>query len=548
MSDFFGSMSGLPYPWKLTTQSINQIETDTLYNIYNQLYLAVTWEQATATVQYSSYVVNEGTIEDPILVTYYSVTGITLTDSGGGYGRGGEPAPLVTLSNGGTAVALIGTNDMDAASVGGGSFGRITQLTLTSAGPDTTTIPTITIQAPPTATLPVTGTGAIATGGTNTSSGTVGWPGTMNSVVQQYIDQANQEIQTILTDNGPAANLLNTYWNVIGAQLLIEQRARYIGIPTVVIPKDYSVNPYPTSINVFVDSIPNIAQDTRPHMAAQTLEAISDLNTLGGQSTVAQMRQERNQQRLITAGIPLDNNISTGMSGMDQKTLTTNNTIPAGINNVIESPTLTLINSSPETYGDITNGVVGFTNPAWSANEIGGAILTPVPGGVYVPSDTNLLGDFIPALTITEGDISSILSGNPVPVVNTIVPASLDSAAINQSALNPAILNPAILNLNGLNPAGINPLAADPSLAGLSGSPSSTGSLGLPGTTVDNTLSPNDAANRRIVIVSAPNQLDTNIPLNLDTDYTGSTMLPSAYSIAEAIDKVIECNCDCWVD
>jgi hypothetical protein len=546
MSDFFGSMSGLPYPWEKIFNLIKNTETSTLYGIYKQLFLAVTWEQATATVQYSSYVVNEGTIEDPILVTYYTITGITLTDPGGGYGRGGAPAPLVTLSNGGTAVALIGTNDMDAASVGAGSFGRITQLTLTSPGPDTTTIPTITIQCPP-----------VATPGTNTASGTAGWP-TMNTYVQNYIVQANAEIANIAVNNTNSIKLLNTYWNILGGQLAIEQRSRYIGLPPVSVPKDLFLNTYPTSINIFVDSIPTIAQDTKPHMFAQTLEAISNLSTLGGQSAVAQMRQERNQQRLISAGIPLDNNISTGLSSMDQKTLTTNNTIPAGINNAIESPTLTLINASPEIYGNVTNGAVGFTTPAWSTNKIDGQILTPesevtpvtddnsiiltpVPGGVYVPSDTNLLGDFIPALSIMEGDISPILNGNPVPVVNTIVPAMMNPAALNQSALNPAVLNPATLNQSSLNQS-LNPAMMNPTSQDLS-------PTGAVNTAVDNSnLSPNDPANRRIVIVSAPNQLDTNIPLNLDIDYTGSTMLPATYSINEAIDKVIECNCDCWID
>jgi hypothetical protein len=187
------------------------------------------------------------------------------------------------------------------------------------------------------------------------------------------------------------------------------------------------------------------------------------------------------------------------MSGMDQKTLTTNNTIPAGINNVIESPTLTLINTSPEVYGNITNGVVGFTNPAWSVNEFEGERVSPVPSGIYIPSDTNLVGEYIPALSDSQGgvvildgnpppntargDISPILNGDPVPVVNTFVPTAFD----------PII------------PPGI-------------------------------------------VTVTAPNQLATNVPFNLDPNYTSSTMLPSSYTVDEAIDKVIECNCDCWVD
>jgi hypothetical protein len=446
MSDLFGSMSGLPYPWEKIYNLIRELETSSLYETYKQQFLAASWEQATATVQ---------SVESPAGV--WTVTGITITNPGGGYGRENAPAPAVTI-NGTPVTATIGTDDKNVGSNGEGTFGRITNISL--PGVTFSSVPTITIAPPP--------------GG--------GFP-SMNATIQGYIDQANTEIENISTSNTNSIALLNTYWNILGSQLAIEQRARYIGLPPVTVPKDLFLNPYPTSINIFVDSIPTIAQDTKPHMAAQTLEAICNLDTLGGQSTVAQMRQERNQQRLISAGIPLDNDISTGISSMDQKTLLTNNTIPAGINNVIESPTLNLINASPEIYGDVTNGVIGFTNPAWSTNEIDGQVITPIPNGVYIPSDINLTGEYIPALTSTEGDITPILNGNPIPVVNTIVPATL----------NPAL------------PA-------------------------------------------RIVTVTAPNQLDTNIPSNLDTDYTGSTMLPASYSINEAIEKVIECNCDCWVD
>lgn len=467
MSDFFGSMSGLPYSWEKIYNLIRELETSSLYEIYKQLFLAVTWEQATATVQ---------SVESPAGV--WTVTGITITNSGGGYGRENAPAPTVTI-NGTPVTATIGTDDSDSGSDGAGTFGRITNISLPAG--TFGSVPTITIAPPP--------------GG--------GFP-TMNTTIQGYIDQANTEIANIASNNIERTNLLNTYWNLLGGQLAIEQRSRYIGLPPVTVPKDLFLNTYPTSINIFVDSIPTIAQDTRPHMAAQTLEAISNLSTLGGQSAVAQMRQERNQQRLISAGIPLDNNISTGLSSMDQKTLTTNNTIPAGINNVVESPTLTLINSLPEVYGNITNGVTGFTNPAWSANELDGVTITPVPNGIYIPSDTNLLGEYVPSLTSTEGDISPILNGVPVPIVNTVVPASLNPVSTQQGTV-------------------------DSSIAGVGVASGTTGQA-------------------RPTIIAPPNQLDTNVPFNLDLDYTGSTMLPSAYSINEAIDKVIECNCDCWVD
>jgi hypothetical protein len=446
MSDFFGCMSGLPYPWEKIYSIVKDIETSVLYETYKQLFLAVTWEQATATVQ---------STEDPAGV--WTVTGITITNPGGGYGRENAGPPTVTI-NGVTVTATIGTNDADVGSNGNGTFGRITNISL----------PTTTFNAPPTITIaPPPGPG---------------FPG-MNAVIQDYVDQANSEIVNIASSGSAQVILLNTYWNILGSQLAIEQRSRYIAIPPVTVPKDLFLNPYTISINVFVDSIPSLAQDTRPHMSAQTLEAISNLSSLGGQSIVAQMRQERNQIRLINAGIPLDNNISDGISLMDEKTLTTNGTIPAGINNPIESPSINLINDNPDIYGNVTQGVVGFTNPSWALNENNGQTVSPVPNGVYIPSDSALIGRFVPATSTSPGDITPILNGVPVPAVAVTIPASL-----------------------GVIPASDS------------------------------------------VIIAPPDQLATNIPFNLDSDYTGSTMLPASYSIDEAIERVIECNCDCWVD
>jgi hypothetical protein len=37
------------------------------------------------------------------------------------------------------------------------------------------------------------------------------------------------------------------------------------------------------------------------------------------------------------------------------------------------------------------------------------------------------------------------------------------------------------------------------------------------------------------------------IPPNLDTSLTASVLTPSVYDVGEAIDEVVNCNCDCWV-
>jgi len=457
MSDFFGCMSGLPYPWQLIYQRITELQTQTLANIYRDNFLAVTWEAATVTVQYTSY-----QVEDPpgIFTTYYTVTGVTLTNDGGGYGRGNAPAPTITISggSGATAIATIGTNDSDAASNGAGTFGRVTSVTLTSAGTDTTTIPTITIQCPPT-----------TVSGTNTSEGTVGWPSPMNAVVQSYIDQANAEIASIQSNNPNISRILNTYWNVCGVQLAREQRARYIALPPVavvpvdsstIVRKDYFLNLYPSSLYTFTDSIPTLAQDTKPHGAAQTLEAISDLCGPGGQSIVALMRESRNKNRLSEVGIPQDNNIPDALTDTQLKQLTTNGVLPD------------------------QNGIQGecnsYTMPSWpNTTDCGtGQILTPIPNGVFTDNS------YKQTAGVTKGDITPILTECGDISVSTIIP--------------------------------VGPIQELP--------------VSEP------------------YIIAVPIQVNPAIPPELDTSYTSSTLLPSSPSIQEAIDQVIECNCDCWVN
>lgn len=436
MSDFFGSMSGLPYPFKLIDQRIRWLQTDTLANIYQQLFLAVTWEQATVDVTYTTYTVGP--------TTFYTVTGFTITDPGGGYGRGNAPAPTITVSNGATATVTIGTDDSSAGSNGQGTFGRVINVALTNPGTDGTTIPTAQIQAPPTSTL----------GGTNTAFGTAGWP-SMNTVVQNYIDLANAEIQNITITNKNYRGHINDYWQILGQQLAREQRSRYKSLNVVSIPKDLFNSGYPNNIYTFIDSFPVYAVETQPNMSAQTLEAISDTDTLGGQSIIAKLREERNQARLQRIGIDLDNNIPNNLSMAEEKALIANGTLP--------------------TPGDGITGVCGttYTLPAWPDDV--------EPIGYYVPGT-----GFQSTASTQPGDITPILDCVEPPVVNTVVPS---------------------------------------------------GPVIVPSSPIDD-----------IVIIQAANDYNPdNLPPNLDPNYYNSTMRPSSLSVQQAIDNVVKCNCDCWI-
>ena len=325
MSNFFGAMSGLPYPLAQIQEGIQLLQTDKLVNIYTQLYLSVNWTQATATATITSSGGN------------YSLTDLTFTNVGGGYGRGSAVAPTVTITgaNGfvATATLTIGTDPTDLS-----TYGTVTGYTITSSGSqalDPTPV-VVHIQAPPTATLPVNGDGSINTGGTNTAYGTAGWPATMDAVTQAYIDQANTEIIAISTssnDNFILSNNVNALYDYIGTSLKIEQRTRYNALPPVPIPYSNYTSSYPGAIYTFTNFLSVFANDTAPNMSAQTLENISDLDFTGGQSIIGAMRENRNTNRLALAGINNSNNIPNGLTDQQQAQYYVNGTLPeAGVN------------------------------------------------------------------------------------------------------------------------------------------------------------------------------------------------------------------------
>jgi hypothetical protein len=500
MSDFLGCMSGLPYSWGSVQSMIQTLQTTTLTNLYKNLYLAVTWKVGTVSVQYT----NDG-------FGNYTVTGITLTDQGGGYGREGAASPNITLSNGGTGITTIGTNPDDLS-----TYGRILSVSLTSSGSVTGSVPTATVANPP------------------TTYGSAGWPG-MNTAVQYYIDASNAEIASIKAANPTVSSNLNTMYNSFGKQLTIEQRSRYTGINPVPSPtRDTFINRYPISIYSFVDAIPILAQNTLPHMYAQTLEAISDLNTPGGQSIVAMMRQERNAARLQQIGIDLDNNISGKLDQQEVEILTANGTLPTGVEGVTVTGINGNVNNPSTTFtlpSNFTTQPIGYFDP--NTTEFKLATVQPTSPIQQILNtaqnninNNNLLG---PAGNGTGPAQPAILSIGPAtsatgPAISSISPIS---TGISKPSVNPkpglvsAILEP--------GPAELQPIAIITSGPISQGTPLDKGGPAVPGS-----LAGSPASNI--------------IPPNLNTALTASVLLPSVYDIAEAIEEVIMCNCDCWIN
>ena len=475
MSDFFGCMTGLPYIGIDILGLINALETPTLYNIYKQLYLSVTWERATVSVQYTTYQVETDPGPPPSYTTYYHVTGLTINDPGGGYGREGSAAPVITISNGGSGTSTIGTDDTNIT-----NFGRVLTVAVSSAGSDSTSVPTATVDFP-------IGTGSFS-----------------NTIVQSYIDAANTEISIIQSNNQRLSEQMNSNWDETGTQLTIEQRAIDTGLPVPVPPAPADVvtdlAQFPTTQYAFTDSVPQFGLNTDPHMQAQSIEAIANICSSGGQSIIGMMREARNQARLTQIGISLDNNISDSVTAVENKTLLAN----GSINN---TPPAKLSQVQCNTGDEITANPYGFYDPADNNYYVTNPVYLGV-GGIGPNSNTNNNSN-------NNGWTGSgQVGGGSTPAV----PSAVD---VGDTGVYGGSLSGGTGTTGNQGNAGSNNGSLNGTSAVETGATTAYGSFaGSPYTNI--------------------------IPANLNVLYTSKNLLPSTYTIPEAIDEVIRCNCDCW--
>ena len=316
------------------------------------------------------------------------------------------------------------------------------------------------------------------------------WNDPGNSVTQNYIDQANIEIVEIASttsgDYRGGVTELNLAWDILGRQLVVEQRARYIALTPVEIPRSPFVNSYET-LSIFVDSMPSLAQNTKPHMSAQTIEMIVDRFCTTGQSAIAMMRQERNQIRLNDCGIPMNNNIPAIFDNDLLTALITNGTVDGATN------------------GIPINGKE-WTNPAWPYNPGPGLPASPIPSTRYRAGE--------------------VLEGTTVPG-ETFDPIIID---IQNPQIGPFI------TIGPFDPPGTptGPETEAPS-DGDPGDPDDGG--GGDGDGGDGDGGPETLFPPLRPPIIQPPRVQLPGP---------NTTLPSVPSVDEAIEQVISCNCDCW--
>lgn len=391
--------------------------------------------------------------------------------------------------------------------------------------------------------------------------------GTIQPVIQQYINQANQEIRKIynnrqINNTTDPVNQLNAEYEKCGTQLMIEQRTRYYAMAPVPVPRDEFINTYPIALYSFVDSLPSLHQDTAPHMSSQTLDNISDfrggsdtlnpvddstlLGVVGGQSTIAMGPQERNQVRLSLVGIGLTNNIENYISPQERLVWTLNNTIGGA----------TVQTASPGT---------DFVIPSWPGYiQPGGERITPLPVGRFIGQPQ--LGNIR-----RPGTIGEITIGGRFPQVGPVIVVPGPTTGIYDPYTPDGSLPPPPFR-EGRPPPGERPPPPPPREEGREpidpGPP--PGREGRGGgrpirepeieTGGRNTFIP--PPSRTLPFGNQPGSLGTDgspdeiltgvqyssiVPVNLNTTFTSTTTFPSNLNVEEAIQQVILCNCDCFI-
>jgi hypothetical protein len=209
------------------------------------------------------------------------------------------------------------------------------------------------------------------------------------AAIQLLIDEANTEIQNIQNNNSEKATKLNSLWEITGSQLTKEQQARGAALFPVPVPRDSTLTKFPDTQISFVNALPSMASDTRPHMYAQTLEAIVDLSTAGGQSLVGMLRETRNQARLSIIGVPLDNNISQTLTERQNKELVANGVLPGTIPAVLKQIDQNGNLIEPERYG-VYNPSTNTYDSVYRQNKV------LVPGSLADPENIDIIPELDP--------------------------------------------------------------------------------------------------------------------------------------------------------
>lgn len=126
---------------------------------------------------------------------------------------------------------------------------------------------------------------------------------TIDAAMVALIAAANTEIVTLVSTYPSQTQELNTYWNSMASQLSLEFNYQ---IKASINFSNYSTSQ--AAMNGFIAQLPTYGLDQTVGGTAQYLESVADLTNIGGQATVACLRQGVTQSVLNAAGIGTYNN------------------------------------------------------------------------------------------------------------------------------------------------------------------------------------------------------------------------------------------------
>jgi hypothetical protein len=236
------------------------------------------------------------------------------------------------------------------------------------------------------------------------------WDAT-NALVLSYINEANIEIAAIAQAAPALAVSANKLYNMFGRHLTLEQNARSLGLRAEKYLPDLST--IIPDVYGFMESLNSYATQTDKWGPVQNLEAISDTNTVGGNSMIGGMREVRNAHRLGLTGAEQDNEV-----GAEKLIL-------PRINGLVPTTTKT----DPVTGNIITVPLI-TTGPL-----VGVPIDTSGPG----PIDSTNIGAIPTPYTLANPN-----TGNPnTSPWTTLVPSPIDIISITP-IVKPSIITPAL--------------------------------------------------------------------------------------------------------
>jgi hypothetical protein len=286
LCDFYGAMSGLPYSdyYATALELLQQCMTDNLRNVYSKLYqqsLNNNWQLISAGKGWANATINPG---PPVPPEYAYTLFASQTDSPAGSNVITVQLDINSLIPAGSQIAFQSS--------------PTNIYVVTTTGYDAATNTSTVYFSPGLATaLPAQ---------TPIYKLTPLVDGNASVPVQDLIDAANLEILRIMETNAELVAKLNAVWDKIGRQLFIEQRAIPYAIPTNF---DIYTDVGRFWIKNWVESLSQWALQTQYCGEASVIENISDVNTLGGQSIIASMREARNAQRLLNTFGSLESDV-----------------------------------------------------------------------------------------------------------------------------------------------------------------------------------------------------------------------------------------------